>query len=168
MSREYVFGSAQSGTGSLTVAGATSLNMLGCLAAGNAAEYLRHWIGQSANATSAQQRVQFVTQVAVFPTNAVSATPKPLKSTDPASKWSGGTTIAAGVTGVNIGTEGAGTKTLQWEDTFNVLNGYLLVNTPADTFVLSSNGTATSFNMWFPTAPATLTAWSWGQMFREI
>jgi hypothetical protein len=63
-------------------------------------EIIRLWASQSANATSAQQRVQAVTQVTAFPT-LTSATPRALKRADAISGIVGGTTGAAGTCGVN-------------------------------------------------------------------
>lgn len=130
-------------------------------------EFLRAFIGQAANATSAQQRVEHTTQVAAFPTTAVSATPVAHKRTDAASVITGATTIAAGKSGINVGTEGAGTKTTMWTDSFNVLNGYLWVPTPAETLVFPA-GSLSAYVMQFPAAPGTLTGWSFGNVFREI
>lgn len=129
-------------------------------------EILRCWIGQSANATSAQQRVQLETQVTVFPT-LTAATPAKLKRADPnVSIIAGGTAGAAGTAGINASAEGAGTKTIIQEDAFNVLNGWLWVPTPAETIVLPA-GSASGFGLFLPVAPATLTNWAFGVVFRE-
>ena len=169
--REFTFGSAQSGTGGLTVANRAivSLNMLQPAAAPNVnIEFLRHWIGQAANATSAQQRVSLQTQAAAQPTNALAVTPRSLKLSDPnASVIAGSTTIAAGKCGVNIGTEGAGSLTAWWEDDFNVLNGFLKVLTPAETEIIPAGYTSAA-TFQFVNAAATLTTWSWGQNYREV
>jgi len=131
-------------------------------------EILRAWVSQAANATSAQQRIEHTTQVAAFPTTAVSATPASLKRGDPnASIIAGATTIAAGKSGINVGTEGAGTKTSIWTDSFNVLNGYLWVPTPRETLVFPA-GSLSSYVLQFPAAPTTLTGWSWGSNFGEV
>jgi hypothetical protein len=168
--REFTFGSnSATTTTGLTVAGAISLNAAMPAAAPQFnIEFLRHWVGQTANATSAQQRIQLCTQVAAFPTTAVSVTPRSLKLQDATvSSLAGATTIAAGKCGINVGTEGAGAKTLVWDDVFNVLNGFLKVPTPAETEIIPA-GTSSSMNLWFPTAPATLTGWNWGQNYREV
>jgi len=129
-------------------------------------EILRAWIGQSANATSAQQRVQMVTQVTAFPT-LTSATPAKLKRADPnVSIIAGGTAGAAGTSGINASAEGAGAKTVIQEDAFNVLNGWLWVPTPAETIVLPA-GLASGFGLFLPVAPAALTNWAFGVVFRE-
>lgn len=153
--------------GGATVAGATTLVFVNPAAAVSAnLEFLRHWINQSANATSAQQRVQLETQVTAFPT-LTSATPAKQKFQDTASIITGGTAGAAGTAGVNASAEGAGTKTTVWEDTFNVLNGWLSIPTPAETRVMPA-GSASGQGLFFPVAPATLTNWAFGQLFREI
>lgn len=151
-----------------TVVGATTLIFVNPAAAPSVnLEFLRFWIGQSANATSAQQRVQLVTQVTAFPT-LVSSTPVKLKPSDPnASVITGGTAGAAGTSGINASAEGAGTKTPVWDDGFNVLNGWLHVPTPGETRVMPV-GFAQGLGMFFPVAPATLTNWAFGTVFREI
>lgn len=160
---EYTVGGAH-----LTVANQlVSLTQIMPVAAPGAnIEILRNWISQAANATSAQQRVEITTQVAAFPTTAVSATPASLKRAQAASGITGATTIAAGKSGINVGTEGAGTKTSIFSDAFNVLNGYLWVPTPAETLIFPA-GSLSAFVMQFPAAPTTLTGWSWGTNFRE-
>jgi len=168
--REFsVASSSATTTTGLTVAGATSLVMsIPAAAPGFNIEFLRHWAGQAANATSAQQRIQLAVAVTAFPTTAVSVTPTSLKRQDAtASSLVGATTIAAGKVGINIGTE-TGTKTpIIWDDVFNVLNGYLRVPTPAETEVFSA-GETHGCVLWFPTAPTTVTGWNWGQNYREV
>jgi len=153
--------------GGLTVAGATTLVFVNPAAAPAAnLMFMRHWIGQSQNATSAQQRVQIVTQVTAFPT-LTSATPTKLKFADTASIIVGGTAGAAGTAGINASAEGAGTKTIVWEDAFNVLNGWLLVATPPEARVMPA-GSASGQGLYLPVAPATLTNWAFGQTFAEV
>src|SRR5215472_16061472 len=120
-------------TAGVTVVGATTLIFVNPAAAVNPnLEFLRFWVGQSANATSAQQRIQLDTQASAFPT-LTSSTPTKLKVADPnASVITGGTAGAAGTAGINASAEGAGTKTPVWDDAFNVLNGCLHVPTPRD------------------------------------
>lgn len=169
MAREFVFGSnSATTTTGLTVAGATTLNFLNPAAAPNPnIEFLRHWIGQTANATSAQQRVQLETQVTAFPT-LTGITPRKLKLAEPnVSVIVSGTAGAAGTCGINASAEGAGTKTLMWDDVFNVLNGFLSVPTPDEREVIPASF-ASGMGLWFPTAPATLTGWNWGQKYREV
>lgn len=158
---------ALSGAG-ITVAGATTLIFLNPAAAPNLnIEFTRFWIGQSANATSAQQRAQLETQVTAFPT-LTSATPAKLKRADPnASIITGGTAGAAGTSGINASAEGAGAKTIIFEDVFNVLNGWLHVPTPPETIVMPA-GLASGLGLFLPVAPATLTNWAFGELFREV
>lgn len=140
-------------------------------AAGPAPSYevYEAWVGQSANATSAQQRVQLVTQVTAFPT-LTSQSPAKTKLGDPASTIAGGTAGAAGTSGINASAEGAGTKTVRWEDTFNVLNGWHWGPYPAlasSTIILQA-GSASGFGLFLPVAPASLANWAFGISFREI
>ena len=151
----------------ITVAGATTLVFVNNDAApAQNLEVLRAWVGQSANATSAQQRVELETQVTAFPT-LTSATPAALKRADAVSAIVGGTAGAAGTAGTNASAEGAGGKTSVWEDAFNVLNGWLWVPTPRETIVLPA-GTASGLGLFLPIAPATLTNWAFGMVFAEI
>jgi hypothetical protein len=161
--REFSISSA-----GITVAGATTLVFVNPPAAPNVnLEFLRFWVGQSANATSAQQRVQLETQVTAFPTLTAS-TPVKLKPADPnASVITGGTAGAAGTAGVNASAEGAGGKTTVFEDAFNVLNGWLHVPTPPETRIMPA-GFASGLGLFFPVAPATLTNWAFGAIFREV
>jgi hypothetical protein len=163
MAREFVVSSA-----GITLANqAVTLVFINPAAAPNFnIEILRCWVGQSANATSAQQRVQLETQVTAFPT-LVSATPAKLKRADPnVSIIVGGTAGAAGTAGINASAEGAGGKTVIQEDAFNVLNGWLWVPTPAETIVMPA-GSTSGFGMFFPVAAATLTNWAFGVVYRE-
>lgn len=127
---------------------------------------LRFWIGQSANATSAQQRVQIVSQVTAFPT-LTAATPRSTNLADPnASVITGGTAGAAGTAGINASAEGAGTKTVRKEYAFNVLNGWEWVPTIKEPVEFPA-GLASGLGMFLPVAPATLTNWSFGITFEE-
>jgi hypothetical protein len=151
----------------ITVAGATTLVFINPPASPSVGiRIIRAWVSQSANATSAQQRVQMVTQVTAFPT-LTSATPAKLKRQDPtAAVITGGTAGAAGTAGINASAEGAGTKTVIFEDAFNVLNGYLWVPTPKEVIEVPA-GSASGFGLFFPAAPTTLTGWSFGINFEE-
>ena len=155
-------------SGGLSVAGATTLIFVNPAAAPSVnLEFLRFWVGQSANATSAQQRIQLETQVTAFPT-LTAATPTKMKPSDPnASVITGGTAGAAGTAGINASAEGGGAKTAVWDDTFNALNGWLHVPTPAETRVMPA-GFAQGLGLFFPAAPATLTGWAAGLVFREV
>ncbi len=163
MAREFSISAA-----GVTVAGATTLIFVNPAAAPNFnLEFLRFWIGQSANATSAQQRAQLETQVSAFPT-LTAATPAKLKPADPnASIITGGTAGAAGTAGTNASAEGAGAKTAVYDDVFNVLNGWLHVPTPPETRIMPA-GFASGLGLFFPVAPATLTNWAFGLIFREV
>src|SRR5579871_5797485 len=129
MAREFAISA-----GGITVAGATTMIAVNPAAAANFnIEFLRFWVGQSANATSSQQRVQLIEKASVFPT-LTSAAPVSLKRADPnASIITGATTGAIGTSGINASAEGAGAATTQWDDVFNVLNGWLHVPTPPET-----------------------------------
>jgi hypothetical protein len=130
-------------------------------------EILRMWAAQQGSATSAQQRIQVETQVTAFPT-LVSATPRPLKHGNPtASLLTGGTAGAAGTTGINASAEGAGTKTVKFDDVFNVLNGYLWVPTPRETIKMPA-GSTSGLGLYLPAAAASLTNWAAGMNFDEV
>ncbi len=160
MSREYVLS-----VGGITVANqAVTLNFINP-GTTQSIEILRCWVAQSANATSAQQRVQLNTQVTAFPT-LTSTTPGKLKLSDPVSAIAGGTAGAAGTCGTNASAEGAGTKTVLMSDAFNVLNGWLWVPTPLETIVMNASA-ASGFGLHLPVAPTTLTNWSWGTVYVE-
>ena len=128
-------------------------------------EILRCWCSQAANATSAQQRVQLNTQVTAFPT-LTSLAPERTAPLDAVSTIVGGTAGAAGTSGINASAEGAGAKTVPQPDAFNVLNGWLWVATPEETYMMSAS-LASGFGLHFPAAPATLTAWNAGIVFSE-
>lgn len=152
--------------GGQTIAGATTLIFINPAAAPNInLEFLRFWVSQSANATSAQQRVELETQVSVFPT-LTSATPAKLKRAGAASVITGGTAGAAGTAGTNASAEGAGAKTSVLEDAFNVLNGFLHVPTPNETVVMPA-GSTSGLGLFLPVAPATLTNWAFGAIYAE-
>lgn len=154
--------------GGATVTGSTTLVFLNPKAAPNFnIEVLRWWIGQSANATSAQQRIQINSQATGFPT-LTAATPQALKRADPnVSILVGSTNGFAGTAGVNSSADGSGGQLSIWDDAFNVLNGWLNVPTPAETFVFPA-GSSSGVGMKFPVAPATLTNWAFGCAFREV
>lgn len=126
---------------------------------------LRLWASQAANATSAQQRIQFNSQVTAFPT-LVAQTPSKTTTIDQASAITGGTAGAAGTCGINASAEGAGGKTVLIPDDFNVLNGYLWVPTPSEAYDAPA-GAAAGLGLHFPVAPVALTSWSAGITFQE-
>ncbi len=154
--------------GNTTVVGTATLIFVNPPAAPNMnIEFLRFWVGQAANATSAQQRIQLDTQVTSFPTLTAS-TPTKLKPADPnVSVITGNTSGAAGQAGVNASAEGGGAKTAVWDDAFNVLNGWLHVPTPAETRIMPA-GFASGQGLYFPVSPATLTGWAFGLVYREV
>lgn len=131
-------------------------------------EFLRFWVGQNLNATSAQQRVQVETQASVFPT-LVSQTPSKLKLADPnASIIAGGTAGAAGTCGVNASAEGAGSKTVTYDDSFNVLTGFLHVPGPNETLIAPA-GFTQGVGLFLPAAPIWgTTGGTWGLVYREV
>lgn len=153
--------------GGVTIAGATTLAFVNPLAAPNVnLAIMRAWIAQSANATSAQQRVQLETQVTAFPT-LTSATPSKNNKAEAASLIAGGTAGAAGTAGTNASAEGAGAKTVHQQDAFNVLNGFLYVPTPNEVIVMPA-GFASGIGLFLPVAPTTLTNWAFGLVFQEV
>lgn len=154
--------------GGLAVTGSTTMAFLNPPAAPNInIEVLRIWLGQTANATSAQQRAQLVSQIAQFPTLTL-ATPAKLKRGDPTvSVLIGSTTGAAATAGINSSADGTGTQTAIFDDAFNVLNGWLHVPTPAETISFPA-GSLSGFGVKFPVAPSTLTNWAVGVNFREF
>jgi hypothetical protein len=153
------------GSGNATVAGATSLVCLHAPAApGVNIEMLRYWVGQSANATSAQQRIQLGNGSAV-PTM-VAATPIKQKEHDAVSILVGSTTGAAATAGVNASAEPASFANVE-TDAFNVLNGWLRIDTPAETKIQPA-GAVSGYYMTFTVAPSTLTGWSFGVRYREV
>lgn len=163
MAREFIVS-----LGSSTVtSGSTTLVFLNPPAAPNFnIAILRMWIGQAANATSAQQRVQLNSQITQFPT-LVAATPAKVKRADPnVSVLVGSTTGAAATAGVGATSEGTGTKTQIADDTFNVLNGWLSVPTPDEIIVMPA-GSTSGFGMSFPALGGSTTGWSYGVTFAE-
>lgn len=133
---------------------------------GPAIKITRVTVGQSGSTTSAQQRVQLVTQVTAFPT-LTSSTPKTTSLGDPVSSITGGTAGAAGTSGVNASAEGAGTKTVRKEGTFNVLNGYEWVSSPNDQIILQA-GSLSGFGVHLPVAPSSLSNWQAEIVFEEV
>jgi hypothetical protein len=129
-------------------------------------EFLRMWASQSSTNNTAQQRVQINTQVSAFPT-LVSQTPAKTKLLDPASQITGGAAGAAGTAGVNASAEGAGSKTILYPDAFSVVNGWLWVPTPPETFMLNAGG-ASGMGLHLPVAPGSLGNWNGGMVYREL
>lgn len=164
MAREFAISATVTGS----IAGATTLIFINPAAAPNFnLEFLRFWVGQSQNATSNQQRIELIKKASVFPT-VTAATPVKLKAADPnASVITGGTAGAIGTAGTNASAEGAGTATVEMDDAFNVLNGWLLVPTPAETKIYPA-GLGNGLGLYFPIAPTSLANWTFGLHFREM
>jgi len=128
---------------------------------------LRAWAQQAGNATSAQTRIQLVTQVTAFPT-LTSATPAKMMRHDPnVAVITGGTAGAAGTAGINASAEGAGTKTVINEYSFNNLNGFEWLPTAKEVIELAA-GMASGLGLYFPAAPGILTGWGFGLTYEEI
>lgn len=129
-------------------------------------QILRCTCGQTGSTTSAQQAVQLNYQVTAFPT-LVSATPTKMATLDQASAITGGTSGAAGTCGVNASAEGAGTKTVIFSDSFNVLTGWLWTPTPDEVIILSA-GSTSGFGIHLPVAASSLSNWSVSLTYKEI
>lgn len=169
--REYILGSvAATTTTGITITGASTLNYT-WPAAGPSANisYLRHAAGQAANATSAQQRIQFGYKVPTSGSGFTTTSPAALKKIDGASVLVGTAVPAAGKcgTGISTDTEATGAITTLIDDNFNVLNGYLFVGTPPEAIVAPA-GSPALYQLWFPTAPGTVTGWNWYQILAEV
>lgn len=138
-------------------------------------KFLRHWIGQSGSATSAQQTValwSFRPQTAQA-TLGTAQNPVPVQQQNTTTcSVSGSTTLAAakcgiGSSGVTEQTVGTGQIVYLWNDAFNVLNGYLKVNTPDECEVFAVGATNYA-RLCLLTTPSPTTGWSWGQVFTEL
>jgi hypothetical protein len=128
-------------------------------------EFLRMWASQSSSNNTAQQRVQINTQVSAFPT-LTSQTPTKNWLLDPASQIVGGSAGAAGTSGINASAEGAGAKTILYPDAFSIVNGWLWVPTPPESYTLNA-GAASGEGLHFPAAPGSLGNWNAGMVYRE-
>ncbi len=159
MAREYIVPAANFTAGAITtvfVNPGTTCSL----------EFTRFWLSQSGSATSAQQRAQVVTQVTAFPTLASQA-PVKTKLLDPASQITGGTAGAAGTSGKVATAEGAGAKSVIFEDAFNVLNGWLWVPTPPETIIMNASASS-GLGLYLPAAPSATGNWNAGMIFREL
>lgn len=132
-----------------------------------AIEVKRAWMSQAGTSTSAMLKSFIATQVTSFPT-LVSTAPVRLKSGDPVSRLTGGTTGAEGTAGTRASAEGAGGKTTIIPDNFNNLNGYLWVPTPDETIVEAAQSTAHGLGLGIVTAPSPVTNWSAGFIIKEL
>ena len=156
------------GGGGLTVASAL-VTLVGFLPSSTyGVDVRRISIGWSGAATSTQQRVEFYWQASAYGT-AVSMSPQKLKVNDPTPNLAGVTgALTAGKCGINFSAEGGGTKTVFYEDVFNVLNGYLWVATPDETIICNA-GSTLAFGVQFPATPGVGTAgWSINLTYCEI
>jgi len=146
----------------------TTLLWLNNTAAPNIAiEVLRWWVGQAANATSAQQRIDVFTQLTGFPVM-TATTARHLKFADTvASILVGSTTGNTATCGTLATTEGGGAKVAGINDAFNVLNGWLQVPTPPETFVIPA-GFLQGIGLEMAAVPTTQSGWSGGCTFREV
>jgi hypothetical protein len=164
--REFsVIGEAQ------TIVGTASLVFVNPKAAPNVnIEFLRWWLSQSANATSAQARVEIYSLATQFPQVQTPVTPAVLKRQDPnASVIVGSATGIAGTAGVNnTGAEGgfAGRSAI-YGDNWNALNGFLLIPSAAETIIAPAS-TLSGIGMSTVTAPANLASYAMGCHFREV
>jgi hypothetical protein len=129
-------------------------------------EIIRVSVSQSSSTTSAMQRIQLNTQVTAFPT-LTSATPQKTSTGDGNSVITGGTAGAAGTSGINASAEGAGTKTVLYSDSFNILNGWLWLPTPEERIVLPA-GSSSGFGVHLPAAPSSTGGWNVVVVFREF
>ena len=123
-------------------------------------------VSQAANATSAQQRLDFITKVTAFPT-LTAFTPKKTSLLDAVSVITGGTAGAAGTCGINASAQGAGTEIIIDSFSFNALNGFLWVPTPGEEIIMNASA-ASGFGVQFPAAPATLTGWNFTMTYEEM
>jgi hypothetical protein len=150
----------------ISVAGATTLAMLRPNTT-TALQILRMWVSQSGTLTSNNYRVQVVTQAAALPTTFTSQTPIRLLPGDPASGIVGGTSVAAGTSGINAVTETAGVRTVLLEDAFNNIVGWKWFETPKEQIIIPASF-ASGFGLFFPAAPAVLTGWAFGIIYKEL
>lgn len=159
--------------GSVTLAGGSTTSLIAFVpsSAPNVnIEVLRYWVGQYANATSAQQRVYIKTFGSSFPTT-TSITPVKLKPADPnVSVLAGASYVSFAGIGSNASGENAGATTTQHEDAFNVLNGWLYVPTPPETRVMPAPAVATGQpgQALCLSTVVTGTSWAYGITYREV
>jgi hypothetical protein len=163
--------------GAVTLAGGSTTSLIAITGQGPTftsgavnAEILRCWVGQYANATSAQQRVYLKTYGSSFPT-VTTYTPNKLKPQDAnASAFTGATYASLGNVGINASNENAGAVTNVHEDAFNVLNGWLYVPTPPETRLIPAV-TGNTAQPGLSLAMSTVTTnsnWAFGCNFREV
>jgi hypothetical protein len=127
---------------------------------------LRCWCGQGGTATSQNLDVELVWQPTGFPT-LTSSVPVATALNDQISKITGATTGAAGTSGTNASAEGSGTKTIIIPDSFNNLNGYVWIATPAEEIILTASQSS-GFGLYLATAPTSGANWTAGVTFQEV
>jgi uncharacterized membrane protein (DUF2068 family) len=127
-------------------------------------EPVRIAVGQKGLTTPVTQDIQIHKKVSVFST-VTSNTPQALESNNTmASLCVGG----AAATGVNASVEGAGTETVLWSETFQILAGYLFIPTDREREALSiGKSAAEALCVKLSTAPTTLTNWWISVFFAE-
>lgn len=145
----------------LRASGAPSMNI----------EVLRWWVGQSANATSAQQRIQYGWRGTGYPILGL-LTASALKLQDPNATVLISSTVGstAGITGANATSEtssGTATYGTGYNDDFNVLNGWLMVPTPPETMITPA-GHNSGLALVFPVQPGSANTWGFGCIYREV
>src|SRR5258708_28671123 len=147
--REYVIT-----TGGASISGTTTLTFIRTGAAPTTNnEFLRHWINQSQTAASWQTRVQLAVNAGTV--TATSLTQVRQKEADVVSNITGTTTPAAGNCAINATVET--TRTVVWEDAFNVLNGWLHIPTPPETRIQPA-GAVSGLPLYLPLSPTARTA----------
>ncbi len=154
----------------LTIANRATVTLLGIVpvSAGTQIKLKRAWISQAGSNTSTQYNAQISYQAAALPTMSAAAQITPHNLGDPASKYSGATTAAAGTIGLNASAENAGTKTIIIPDALNDLNGYIWVPKPEEEIVIPS-GFASMVAIVLTTAVGTATSgWNVGLTYEEI
>ena len=141
----------------VTLAGATTLIQVLVPAGTISINPVRLHVGQTGTATAATQRLRIARKVSVFNT-VTSFTPIAISQTNTQAAVCVGGTAA---TGVNASVEGAGTETVLWTPTFQVVSGFDYIWTDREQEEWMIGGAAaTALVIKLPTAPASLTHWS--------
>lgn len=126
---------------------------------------VRAWLAQRASATSAQFGVQLGRKASSFPTLGNSFTPVPLDESDPASQFTGGTSLSAGTCGTVATSEGAGTFTPIIADCFNSLSGWQYLAGPDERMTFKAGSSeACALRIILPSSTANV---SGGIIFEE-
>jgi len=162
--REYIVNTGYSisiaGPGPSTVVGIAPTSV-------GTIEVIRAWCSQFSSTSSAQQRIAIGSKASTYGSFSAS-TPVATKSGDPSSAITTTTTVMVqGGCGINASSEGTGTLTLQYPDNFNVLNGWLWVPTPNETFMYSGAKSVAAY-LTLLANPGTTTGWNAGLVYREL